>query len=72
MAMVKSASTAHFKSVITNLMKERGLNQQLFADLVGVRQSQVSNWMSGKCLPSYSIIQILKNKLGLDTNTLFE
>ena len=72
MAMVKSASTAHFQSVISSIMKQRELNQQMFADLIGVRQSQVSNWMSGKCLPSYSIIQVLKTKLQLDANILFE
>ena len=38
-------------------MREHGLNQQKLADKLGMRQSQISNYLNGKSKPSYDIIR---------------
>ena len=42
---------------ILEIMQENNLNQQSFAKLVNVSQSQVSDWTSGKSKPSFDAIK---------------
>ena len=52
-----------FDRILQRLMEELGLNQQQLASLVGVRQSQVSNWKRGVSLPGYHSIKVLCKEL---------
>lgn len=38
-------------------MVEKNLNQSQFAKIVGVKQSQVSEWLKGKAKPGYDILK---------------
>jgi len=60
-----------FDSILKELMKKRELNQLQLAELLGVRQSQVSNWLNGKSLPGYYSIKQLSEKLNLTPSDLF-
>jgi len=60
-----------FHTILRELMKKRGLNQQQIADLLGIRQSQISNWLNARSLPGYYSIKLLCEKLKIDANDLF-
>ena len=60
-----------FKDILKKAMAERGLNQVLLSKSVGVRQSQVSNWLSGRSLPTYGSIKKLCEVFGVDANYFF-
>ena len=46
-----------FKDILKNFLKENELTQKKFADIVGIKQSQVSEWLKGKAKPSYDILK---------------
>ena len=60
-----------FDKILGKLMKERKLNQLQLAQLLGIRQSQISNWLNGKSLPGYYSIKQLSEKLNLTPSDLF-
>ena len=61
-----------FSDVIKQIMDERGLSQQKLADVLGVNQTTVSQWILGKKKPGYdSILAICKN-FDIEPNDLFE
>ena len=53
-------------------MEQHNLNQLQLAALLGVRQSQVSNWLNGKSLPGYYSIRMMCTKLSVSADTLLE
>ena len=67
-----------FIEILKDLMIERNLNQSEFAKLIGVKQSQVSEWLKGKSKPGYdNLVNICKSLdisgdviLGLENNDL--
>lgn len=46
-----------FKDILKNFLKENQLTQKQFADKIGVKQSQVSEWLKGKAKPGYDILR---------------
>ena len=46
-----------FKEILREFLEERGLTQVAFAKIVGVKQSQVSEWLKGKAKPGYDILK---------------
>jgi transcriptional regulator with XRE-family HTH domain len=60
-----------FHIILKELMKKRGLNQQQIADLLGIRQSQVSNWLNAHSLPGYFSLKLLCEKLKIPATDLF-
>ena len=42
-----------FIKILTELMKENNLNQTQLANLLDIKQSQVSEWLKGKSKSSY-------------------
>lgn len=62
----------NFGKIFENLMQEQGLNQLQMAALLGVRQSQVSNWINGKSLPGYYSIKMICIKLNVTADFLLE
>lgn len=60
-----------YVEVLKDCMIENGLSQQKFADILGVNQTTVSQWLLGKKKPGYDSIMAIYNKFGIMPNTLF-
>ena len=56
---------------LKQLMAEKNLTQQKFADIIGVNQTTVSQWLLGKKKPGYDSIMQIYNKFGIEPNVLF-
>ncbi|MBQ8725629.1 MAG: helix-turn-helix transcriptional regulator [Clostridia bacterium] len=57
--------------VIKELMLEKKLSQQALANVLGVNQTTVSQWLLGRKKPGYDSIQLLYEKFNIEPNTLF-
>lgn len=57
--------------VIQQLMDENGLSQQKLANMLGVNQTTVSQWLLGKKKPGYDSIVLLYEAFGIEPNRLF-
>lgn len=57
--------------VIKQLMIERGLSQQALADIIGVNQTTISQWLLGRKKPGYDSIMALYEKFEIEPNLLF-
>ena len=62
----------NFGKILETLMQEKKLNQLQVAALLGVRQSQVSNWINGKSLPGYYSIRMICIKMNVEPTHLLE
>ena len=52
-------------------MTSHNLNQQSFADILGISQTTVSQWLMGKKKPSYDSICLICKKFEVNPNALF-
>ena len=57
--------------IIKQIMEENELSQQAFADILGVNQTTVSQWLLGRKKPGYDSIMLLYEKFGIEPNLLF-
>lgn len=48
-----------FKEILRDFLKENGLTQIDFAQKVGVKQGQVSEWLKGKAKPGYDSLKAM-------------
>ena len=48
---------------ITQKRKEKNLTQEQLAEKIGVSNKTISKWETGKCMPDYSIIELLCEEL---------
>ncbi|MBR6736871.1 MAG: helix-turn-helix transcriptional regulator [Clostridia bacterium] len=46
-----------FKDILKEFLKINNLSQVAFAKAIGVKQSQVSEWLKGKAKPGYDILK---------------
>lgn len=46
-----------FGEILKDFLSENGLTQTEFATAVGVKQSQVSEWLKGKAKPGYDALR---------------
>ena len=53
-----------FVDILKDIMIDRNLTQTSLANLIGVKQSQISEWLKGKSKPGYDNIKAIC--LGLD------
>lgn len=60
-----------YVEVIKNIMIEKNLSQQKLADILGVNQTTISQWLLGKKKPGYDSIRIIYEKFGVTPNELF-
>ena len=44
---------------ITQKRKEKNLTQGQLAEKIGVSNKTISKWETGKCMPDYSVIELL-------------
>ena len=47
----------NFSEILKDFLSEKELTQTAFARLIGVKQSQVSEWLKGKAKPGYDILK---------------
>lgn len=52
-------------------MAERNLSQQQLANILGVNQTSISQWLLGNKKPSYDSIMLLYEKFHITPNELF-
>ena len=57
--------------IIKQIMKENELSQQAFADILGVNQPTISQWLLGRKKPGYDSILLLYEKFDIEPNLLF-
>ena len=46
-----------FREILRDFLMERNLTQVAFAKKIGVKQSQVSEWLKGKAKPGYDVLK---------------
>lgn len=59
------ARQIEFKEILKVFLKEHDLTQTKFAGIVGVKQSQVSEWLKGKAKPAYDVLKQMSLTLGI-------
>ena len=47
----------NFSDILREFLAENNLSQVAFAKLIGVKQSQVSEWLKGKAKPGYDTLK---------------
>ena len=57
---------------ITLKRKEKNLTQEQFAEKIGVSNKTISKWENGKCMPDYSVIEILCKELDVTVSELLD
>ena len=46
-----------FREILKDFLLEKNLTQVSFAKAIGVKQSQVSEWLKGKAKPGYDTLK---------------
>ena len=54
--------------VVKLRMTERGLNQKLLSELLGVSTSRVSEYLTGKSEPTLKVARTISQKLGIEAS----
>ena len=49
----------NFSEILKDFLAENNLTQVTFAKTVGVKQSQVSEWLKGKAKPGYDTLKTM-------------
>ncbi len=60
-----------YKEVIRQIMFEQHLSQQKFADIIGVNQTTVSQWLLGHKKPTYDSIEAICKNFDVTPNEFF-
>ncbi len=57
-----------FREILKDILIEFGYNQTQFATLIGVKPSQVSEWLSGKAKPGFDNIKAISVALKIPSD----
>ena len=57
---------------ITKKRKEKNMTQAALAERLGVSNKTISKWETGKCMPDYSVIELLCKELGITVAELLD
>lgn len=49
----------NFSKILKDFLMENNLTQVAFAKIIGVKQSQVSEWLKGKAKPGYDTLKTM-------------
>lgn len=61
-----------YQDIIQQIMEDNNLSQKGLADILGVNQTTVGQWLCGKKKPSYDSIFLIYEKFGIEPNALFD
>ena len=62
--------SVQFSEILRDILIENNLTQVAFAKLVGVKQSQVSEWLKGKAKPGYDTLRQMAIALNVSPSYL--
>lgn len=68
---MKNAENTAYIDAIKQIMAEKCLSQQRFADIIGVNQTTVSQWLLGKKKPTYDCILSICTNFDITPNEFF-
>ena len=54
-----------FKDILKDIMVDLNLNQTALAKAIGVKQSQISEWLKGKSKPGYDSLRAICKALDI-------
>lgn len=54
-----------FAEILNGLMQQRDYTQKEIARLIGVKQSQISEWLNGKAKPGYDTLRAMAKGLNV-------
>ncbi len=57
-----------FIEILKDIMIDFNLNQSQLAQKIGLKQSQVSEWLKGKSKPGYDSIKLICISLGISAD----
>ena len=60
----------NFTEILQEIMIEKSLNQSAFAEKIGVKQSQVCEWLKGKSKPGYDNLRAICENLDISADRL--
>lgn len=60
-----------YSEIIKQIMINEKLSQQKMADILGVNQTTVSQWLLGNKKPGYDSIELIYKNFGVTPNELF-
>ena len=67
-------NNAEFKmplfEILKDIMIDKNLNQTQLANIIGVKQSQVSEWLKGKSKPGYDSLKAICINLNISADLL--
>lgn len=59
-----------FIEILQEIMIDYNLNQTQLANKLGLKQSQISEWLKGKSKPGYDNIKLICQTLGISADRL--
>ena len=59
-----------FVDILKDMMIDFNLNQSQLAEKIGLKQSQISEWLKGKSKPGYDSIKAICIALGISADRL--
>ena len=59
-----------FIDILKDIMQDFKLNQSTLAQKIGVKQSQISEWLNGKSKPGYDNLKAICIALGISADRL--
>lgn len=59
-----------FVDILKDIMLDMNLNQTEFANKIGIKQSQVSEWLNGKSKPGYDNLKAICKNLDISADRL--
>ena len=57
-----------FREILKEFLTLKGLNQTSFSKAVGIKQSQVSEWLKGKAKPGYDLLKKICESFGVSAD----
>ena len=58
----------NFSEILKDFLAENNLTQVAFAKMIGVKQSQVSEWLKGKAKPGYDTLKAMALAFGVSAD----
>lgn len=59
-----------FSDILREILSEYGYTQKELADKIGVKQSQISEWLKGKANPGYDSLRAMAKNLPVNADFL--